>query len=822
MDIYDKEMNHKKLRQKIVGAYMRVYLLLFALLALNVWLGLDLAKQNIDLLQQTGLLCAKGIWGVFWTYSIVTAVWFLLGSILKLFEYRSVYPFVGVCGLNAVFLFQINTHAWLQCKQVWATIYGFVSPVLFWILFAVAVLVLVAVFFERILMAIFDCLEIFYDVVALITKVVVFFACGILYSVAFSKLLALQSVWVFGGGTAALAGLLYFLWNKFITKDKVVQEDMVQNRKKSANIVLRILKDIALGMVASLLIFFAVSALHTAVLEKWTALANVKIIDFDIQEIFFTELSLVFLVISFVTLLANKTDAVYWVDVIQYRLIKPNHSSIVDISSYIFANLLLSLIAFVFPALADMMIVSFVLTIILLGFLSIKLLISFFGVEHLKEELREEYQMALEYRRLICHMQYEVENPLNFLIFYHGRDWSPYAEMPVGEFGSRHPMDTVELQNLHDELLWGKAKKGNGWKKKGTYKKLSHYAKKFNYKVDAFEDMRDGLYSNIIKCIAEYKVSETCEQILFLLQYKEYEYAMDCMERVIEQYPLVFLEMFNDSLDDIDRDQEIVKFFNEKLAALLSDEKKRGQLSKTKCEIAINCMANWVSGYVSGYKLENQLYKAIEAKDALLVSKTYKAGYLNPVCKMIAEEAKRMQKLRYRNEEICWEGKLGNALKPETGDGLIVKLLEDNLTTSAYKSLKEYKHFLDTLIAELNKLYSKGEVYLQSGVAIEMQICNLANIFAAAKGKYDQREGEMSEKTLIAFVKLIGDCYVCLKMLYTIGYRKAPYPAKLQAYQKELAVDIVKFLQPIEFENKSKLLHMFDYKPEKVQEQAAK
>ncbi len=809
MDIYDKEMNHKKLRQKIVGAYMRVYLLLFALLALNVWLGLDLAKQNIDLLQQTGLLCAKGIWGVFWTYSIVTAVWFLLGSILKLFEYRSVYPFVGVCGLNAVFLFQINTHAWLQCKQVWATIYGFVSPVLFWILFAVAVLVLVAVFFERILMAIFDCLEIFYDVVALITKVVVFFACGILYSVAFSKLLALQSVWVFGGGTAVLAVLLYFLWNKFITKDKVVQEDMVQNRKKSANIVLRILKDIALGMVASLLIFFAVSALHTAVLEKWTALANVKIIDFDIQEIFFTELSLVFLVISFVTLLANKTDAVYWVDVIQYRLIKPNHSSIVDISSYIFANLLLSLIAFIFPALADMMIVSFVLTIILLGFLSIKLLISFFGVEHLKEELREEYQMALEYRRLICDMQFEIENPFYYFNKREKNAEMPPIQKPLGEFGSRHPMDTTQLQNLHDKLLWGKEERGNWRKRKRSYRKLSHYARKFNYKVDAYEDMRDGLYSNIIKCIAEYKVSETCEQILFLLQYKEYEYAMDCMERVIEQYPLVFLEMFNDSLDDIDRDQEIIEFFNEKLAALLSDEKKRMQLNETKCKNAVYCMAKWMSDCVSSFALHMQLNELVKRKEVAWIPLIYRAGYLNPVRKTILAQVKKRYQMRLRGEPAPQPVLSHVIFGIDTDYSLTVNLIKSDFLTCAYDTLREYKDFLEMLYTEIDKRYRRTGACLEPNDTYAIQICDLAEIFSLVEDKYGT-----DRETVLPFVELIGDCYLYLKLLYTTRDGKAQYPEKLQAYQKDLAVKAAAFLQKYNFRDKEKLLRVFDYKPE--------
>lgn len=816
MYTYDKERKMRNSRQKAINSYIWLSVVAIALLIIDVWLCLDLSRQKIDLLQQVTDWGTKGNWNIILIYAIVSIIWFSLGKVLELFVYRFIYPIIGVCGLNTVFLLLVNNKAYSQCnyffENIWKMFRNIVgSPFLFGLLIIVAIIVIILAFFRKIVDVIFGSMffvvESILDLASFegVAKIMAFIACCIMYQFSFSKLILWNSSWGLWGGLTVLAFIIYLLWNLHITKGVVVKEDVIiRGRRKNANIAMRILKDITSGMIISLLVYYIMSVLYTYVLEKWTHLLHLKIIDFDVQEIFFTELSLVFLVISFVTLLANKTDTVYWVDVIQYRLVKPNHSSIVDISSYIFANLILSLIAFVFPALSDLIMVSFIITIVLLGFLSIKLLISFFGVEHLKEELKKEYQMALEYRKLICEIQYEIENPYTFSFV---GDKNPYETMSLGEFGSRHPMETNELQSLHDSLLRGEDVKGRKLWKKSSYRKLLYYARKFNYQVDKYEVMRDGLYSNTIKCIDEYKVNEICEQILFLLQYKEYEYAFDCMEKVIEQSPMFFLELFNDSLNEIERDKEIMSFLDRKLFELLSDKNNMHLLNNGKCKKAIKCMSNWVSGHIEGPDMEAQLEYAIKHKSSFLIAIIYKAGFLRPVHEMILEENRKMQGMRLQREEICWNGVLRHAFSKDKGIKLIVELMKQDLFECAYETMKEYKRFLDELRIEFDKAWYKPCIYIEKGIAFEMQICNLAQIYSVTEVKYN--ENTISKDMFISFVKLLGDCYKCLKLLYTSKYEKIPYPKKLEEYKETLALPIVKFISNNDFKIKDDLLAPF-------------
>ena len=225
----------------------------------------------------------------------------------------------------------------------------------------------------------------------------------------------------------------------------------MNNKNRNVSIYVRIFKRIVVGIVLSLLINSFLSLSYTYVLQNLFELFEINISKYNVADIFFTELSLVFLVISFVTLLANKTESVYWVDVIQYRLIKPDYTSVVDISSYIFANLILSLVAFVFSDLDNVMITSFVITIILLGFLCIKLLISFFGKEQLKDELVRDYEAALEYRKLVYDLRCKVDINSDFDVFGKKKRYVLYNNL--ADFGTRHPIAGEELQRCHDSWL---------------------------------------------------------------------------------------------------------------------------------------------------------------------------------------------------------------------------------------------------------------------------------------------------------------------------------------------------------------------------------
>lgn len=112
-----------------------------------------------------------------------------------------------------------------------------------------------------------------------------------------------------------------------------------------------------------------------------------------------TNISVVFLVVTFVTLLSGRTKKIYWVDLVNYSLVKPIATSVLAISSYIFACLTFSVgIELLFSNRTDMLAfynsassILFCISILLISFLSVKLLMSYFGSESVKRSLEKEY-----------------------------------------------------------------------------------------------------------------------------------------------------------------------------------------------------------------------------------------------------------------------------------------------------------------------------------------------------------------------------------------------------------------------------------------------
>lgn len=773
------------------------YVLAIVLPALSIWLNADLTG-SVDLLQQAKLWLAADPWQVFWIYGAVSLIWMLLGRNLLSSHCRFAYPFAGAWGVNAVFLLAIDGGLHTQCGKLLGICVSWfrdtlAGSVLFWICFAVAAIVLIVLNLEQVMDFVFGVL----DLLSLrgIWKVLRFLGGICVYWFAFTALLRLGSLWVWVIGMTVLAFVLCLFWRSIERERRLPDpREAAQNQKKKGSVLNRIFKDILFGMIVTLTLYFGLSMVWAGLTVRWEFISNIQIIQFDVQEMFFTELSLAFLVISFVPLLSNKTESVYWVDIIQYRLIKPKHTSIVDISAYVFANLILSLVAFIFPELRSVLLISFVVTIFFLGFLSVKLLVSFFGVEHLKEELKKEYQMALEYRKLVCELSQESD-----FSFYFSNN-NPYSKRRLTSFGSQLEIRTETLQSMHDELLQRKKFKKRVLSRNKAYRKLAHLARKFDYKVDKFEVMRDGLYANVIKCIDEYKVNEVCEQILLLLQYEEYDYAMDCVEKVLQHSPMVFLKLFEDSLQDVPRDEKLLAFMNEKLYGLLSGDE---DAAAAKYKIAINEMANWATGYVSQKKLEKQLAEAVRQKKYGWVAALYQAGFLKPVHKLILEVNRT---LRTADWTDALEKTLKNAFSWEVGTRLIADSLTNGESGIAYTALWEYNHFLENLNTDLNSSWYGVSDYIRKGMAFQAEICDLAEIFELASARHDI--DLMSTFDFVQFIRLLIESYQNLRRPYIYKYATIQYPALLEGYKTSLIQPMIQCVRENDWAEKAELLEL--------------
>ena len=611
--------------------------------------------------------------------------------------------------------------------------------------------------------------------------------------------------------------------------------------RRKNNIILRIVKDLLVGLIVSTILCILLVMLHEGIGEKWPHIGSVDIASINNQELFFTELSLVFLVISFVTLLANRTETVYWVDVIQYRLIKPNHSSIVDISSYIFANLIISLFAFLFPFASKLALFSFVLTIILLGFLSIKLLMAFFGIDALKEELEAEYRKALDFRKTVCELYYydDIIVSSNYQLrkvrlgvqirlkdaWYNMKCFFRKAYAPhqlpyqLEDYGSAAP---IEQKDGNIDSVYEKLMKQNLWKgskqilSKGAlilkYIKVKYvYSKKFEGNINACLDMRDNLYANTIKCIEERRISESSEQIQFLFRYREYEHALSCMKLAIEKCPIAFLHVFDDYLA---WDMNTLMYGYRPCANMLNQQivelKKHPEYPILKnnkgLENAYHVLA-WIS-QCDETMLQRQFQHAMQEEDAVGASFIYDRinGCVGSMFVLISgltreflnvkDGSKAFPMLKEKLEDMSFRKEFNAALGQRANEciarkdgkdreALYALAFGENKFDVAYHMLKKYQMQLDEYIRKAESVPGAITLRIDRDVLnciklAEASTCDLGKVYRLLEQAF--LEERMESDTFLEFMDLIASCY---KMANDHG--KHSYCAPLvEKYQREI------------------------------------
>jgi hypothetical protein len=109
----------------------------------------------------------------------------------------------------------------------------------------------------------------------------------------------------------------------------------------------------------------------------------------DIFDMYYTQISVSFIIISLVSVLINVSKPVYWVDITQFKLIEPRHTAFIDFAAYIFGGLILSSIFIIFSS--NYIIISFGFSILFMMALTIKMIGAYFGRDSVKVELQKEF-----------------------------------------------------------------------------------------------------------------------------------------------------------------------------------------------------------------------------------------------------------------------------------------------------------------------------------------------------------------------------------------------------------------------------------------------
>ena len=123
---------------------------------------------------------------------------------------------------------------------------------------------------------------------------------------------------------------------------------------------------------------------------------NLESNGFTHLEVLGIQLSVSFIVISVVTVFSQKTTVIYWEDIMQYKLVRPHGTNFNAIASYIFADQLVSLVLVMIAS--PYVYATFFISVLLIMWLSLKMLIAVFSSDLIKEELAERYRREKEAR----------------------------------------------------------------------------------------------------------------------------------------------------------------------------------------------------------------------------------------------------------------------------------------------------------------------------------------------------------------------------------------------------------------------------------------
>ena len=295
----------------------------------------------------------------------------------------------------------------------------------------------------------------------------------------------------------------------------------------------RIVGRLGIGVLVTLVVSFLFYAISVVIFDKNIIIKFLELIgistipeviklvanSFSTDDILFSSLSLVFLVLSFVSLLAGKTESIYWVDSIHYHLIEPQFFSIIDMAAYLFGALFCCFVAYLFPndSLEVLSVASFVVIVVLLSYMSFKLLVSFFGTDSTKRKLRKDYENALLFRKWVYSCVKSQEKFVPKELYMYSEQFGYHDEIT----------DCYEKIKNFPEQFEGKEEKKN----------IDLYRKKYGYDIYSFAKMRDGLFENLQECIARNDIPNIVEQISFLAEYHEYNLVYFSLDNLAELCP---------------------------------------------------------------------------------------------------------------------------------------------------------------------------------------------------------------------------------------------------------------------------------------------
>lgn len=116
-----------------------------------------------------------------------------------------------------------------------------------------------------------------------------------------------------------------------------------------------------------------------------------KLVDTSmLLDVIVTQYTITFLIVSLLSLLSSHGEYVYWVDVLEQKIIAPKHLNFISMSVYAFVSMLAGTYAFWIKD-VELVIVYFVIDVICLVFLTFRMIGIFFGKDRLRKRLHKKF-----------------------------------------------------------------------------------------------------------------------------------------------------------------------------------------------------------------------------------------------------------------------------------------------------------------------------------------------------------------------------------------------------------------------------------------------
>lgn len=142
-------------------------------------------------------------------------------------------------------------------------------------------------------------------------------------------------------------------------------------------------EDIPIGILGVIVICLIQTGLRSYGISFWDKIANFTLDESLCVDVIITQYTITFLIVSLLSLLSGSGEYVYWIDILEEKIISPRLLNFISLSVYGFISMFAGTIAFMRHEL-ELVMIFFMIDVILLVFLTFRMTSIYFGKDRIR------------------------------------------------------------------------------------------------------------------------------------------------------------------------------------------------------------------------------------------------------------------------------------------------------------------------------------------------------------------------------------------------------------------------------------------------------